>query len=118
MSDKSIARTSYDPATGQILLVAAGSPNVVISTIGDQPYVEGKGNRETQKVVAGQIVDKTQQELDAEQAAKENTLTQRRRVHAMEIITLYQNSRTESPAVVDLLKQLEIIPSDMDDLTR
>jgi len=64
-------KTAYDTATGEILYLVEGTPNSPV--IPPEPgidFVDGVGDAATEKVVGGQIVAKSQAELDADLQSK------------------------------------------------
>ena len=105
----------YDSKTGEIKkTVCCTSSLVEANTPKGFFAVKGKGNSQTHKVVNGQIVDKTETEINNEKEEKEIQKQQRQEQLLLEkrALVAYELSVVD-PNVISLLKKLNVIPFDL-----
>lgn len=109
----------YDD-TGRILRTEYGPRRMTITgnVIEIEADTEIRVNYESEKVVDSKIVNRTAEEIENNRQIEENSMRQKIVKKALEMKEKYLLAKQESPAIVDLLKQMNIIPRDMDELIK
>lgn len=106
--------TIYNKQTGKILRSVTCSEQDIVKNIGalgpELAFLEGASIPSRDKVVSGQIVRKSVQDIKEEQHARELLLQPLRQAEVQELRTKSVAVRAKYPEVLDLLIDLDILP--------